>query len=393
MNLVPDYIASTYNKLSAYLIDMTSNSYVFDFEDSELITSYSNTPQYGAIKNDFVIWGARSMSDGKEFPLRYHLAIDTEPIIDKNIKYLMYNQKESDLDKYGIWKMLIVTDINSSPLKLTIDGKQNTFGNPWIGNPFPQNPVLNNLGLYYYDNGVIKIAVKEDDTWKWKTIEQAPSVITVTDWRTQLLVEGAAAQTQGLATNYYYEQLKTEWPKIYDVASGQYYEEVVKNPSSINYFLDFINVGESKITQLLVNNIGRRSYVVDKGKNANCVFENWIPDLILVRTGEEEKSKDAQKRGQRFCQISSAIYDKLEIGGVYNSAYEEIRQTLHEFTNYNNTVTIQTIPLYFLEPNTRIRINNPASDIRGDYLINSLSFALDNEGLLTINASQAIERV
>ena len=125
----------------------------------------------------------------------------------------------------------------------------------------------------------------------------------------------------------------------------------------------------------------------------NCVFENWIPDLILVRTGEEEKSKDAQKRGQRFCQISSAIYDKLEIGGVYNSAYEEIRQTLHEFTNYNNTVTIQTIPLYFLEPNTRIRINNPASDIRGDYLINSLSFALDNEGLLTINASQAIERV
>ena len=91
MNLVPDYIASTYNKHSAYLIDMTSNSYVFDFEDSELITSYSNTPQYGAIKNDFVIWGARSMSDGKEFPLRYHLAIDTEPIIDKNIKYLMYN--------------------------------------------------------------------------------------------------------------------------------------------------------------------------------------------------------------------------------------------------------------------------------------------------------------
>ena len=393
MNLVPDYIASTYNKLSAYLIDMTSNSYVFDFEDSELITSYSNTPQYGAIKNDFVIWGARSMSDGKEFPLRYHLAIDTEPIIDKNIKYLMYNQKESNLDKYGIWKMLIVTDINSSPLKLTIDGKQNTFGNPWIGNPLPQKPVLNNLGLYYYDNGAIKIAVKENDTWKWKIIEEDPPVITVTDWRTQLLVEGAAAQTQGLATNYYYEQLKTEWPKIYNVAAGRYYEEVVKNPSGINYFLDFINVGESKITQLLVDNIGRRSYVVDKGKNANCVFENWIPDLILVRTGEEEKAKDAQKRGQRFCQISSAIYDKLEIGGVYNSAYEEIRQTLHEFTNYNNTVTIQTIPLYFLEPNTRIRINNPASDIRGDYLINSLSFALDNEGLLTINASQAIERV
>jgi hypothetical protein len=29
----------------------------------------------------------------------------------------------------------------------------------------------------------------------------------------------------------------------------------------------------------------------------------------------------------------------------------------------------------------------------GDYIINSMSFSLDNEGLLTINASKAVEKV
>jgi len=107
--LVPDYIASqnNENKLMAYLINMASGTSAFTFEDSRLIKSYSNTPQYGAIKNDFVIWGLRTTSDGYEIPLRYHLAIDTIPKIKKD-KYLMFNYKEYEIDKYGIWKMPIL---------------------------------------------------------------------------------------------------------------------------------------------------------------------------------------------------------------------------------------------------------------------------------------------
>jgi len=47
----------------AYLINMASGTSSFSFDDSQLIKSYSNTPQYGAIKNDFVIWGVRTTED------------------------------------------------------------------------------------------------------------------------------------------------------------------------------------------------------------------------------------------------------------------------------------------------------------------------------------------
>lgn len=384
--LVPDYVASVSGRLNAYLVDMTKGTSIFSFEDSDLITSYSNTPQYGSIKNDFVIWGIRNSSDNSmEIPLRYHLAIDNPPVV-KSTKYKMFNLKEYKMDKYGIWVMPILLNQDE---KLEY-GNVHTFDEDLKASK-------NEVGHYYYDGEKIITAKKVDSQWQWIEVDaKIKDNIVATDWRTQLLLEGAAAQARGLEPNYYYAELKVEWPKIYDLENRKYYDQVLANPSGINYYLDFINGGGSKILELSVKNIGRRSYVQDKGKSVNCVFESWIPDLILIKTGQEdteEKKEQAQNRGQIFSQVSSLVYNNLQIGGVYYSAYEEIRQTLHEFTNYNESITLQTIPLYFLQPNTRITVNNPTSDITGDYIINSLSFSLDNEGLLNINASKALERI
>ena len=392
--LVPDYIASqnNENKLMAYLINMASGTSTFTFEDSRLIKSYSNTPQYGAIKNDFVIWGIRTTSDGYEIPLRYHLAIDTIPKIKKD-KYLMFNYKEYEIDKYGIWKM---------PILIVLEEQENNkYSNPKIkaeGLPSAKD----SMGQYYLiwdtklSKYMIKYSKKDGEDWVWENYDADVEEIWAEDWRTQLLLEGAAAQTRGLEYNYYYPELKVEWPKIYDLVNHKYYDQVLEHPAGINYFLDFINTGNPKITQISVKNIGRRSYIADKGKNVNCVFEEWIPDIILLNLDDEDiqnKRKQAEDKGQRYSQVSGEVYNNLDIGGSNYSAYEQIRQTLHEFTNYNESISLQTIPLYFLEPNTRISINNPNSAMTGDYIINSMSFSLDNEGLLTINASKAVQKV
>ena len=383
--LVPDYIASQNNgnKLMAYLINMASGTSSFTFEDSRLIKSYSNTPQYGAIKNDFVIWGIRTTSEGYEIPLRYHLAIDTIPKI-KSDKYLMFNYKEYQIDPYGVWKMPIIigeTDFSNPNIKGELPSPESSMGQYYI---------IKNEKTSEYN---IQYSKKQNGIWRWETYDAKVEIIQAKDWRTQLLLEGAAAQTRGLESNYYYPELKVEWPKIYDLVNQKYYDQVLEHPADINYFLDFINTGNPKITQISVKNIGRRSYIADKGKSVNCVFEEWIPDVIIVKKGDSEGINEAIKRNQRFSQVSEDVYNNLDIGGSNYSAYEQIRQTLHEFTNYNESISLQTIPLYFLEPNTRISINNPDSAMTGDYIINNMSFSLDNEGLLTINASKAVQKV
>ena len=60
--------------------------------------------------------------------------------------------------------------------------------------------------------------------------------------------------------------------------------------------------------------------------------------------------------------------------------------------HYTNTISLSTIPLYFLEPNTLIEIALPEENenkiINGVYFINSISVPLTFDGVMSISASR-----
>ena len=404
--LVPQFIAKQQNQnlINAYLMDMSKGTPAFSFQDSNMIKSYSNTPQYGAIKNDFVIWGIRTDIQKKEWPIRYHLAIDKIPMLSSDDTYFGFEKKEvlyvdnngnEVLSNRGVWKLpILLLEPNETLDKYKANSRATV-------RPEASYDTLNRYYFKFtdknYTTGILYETFKNSSgNYQWRELDEKPISIQVKDWRTQLLLQGAAAQAWGLKPSVYYEQLKNEWPKIYDVANAEFYKETLEKPYQLDYYLDFIDTGNSSINQFSIDNIGRRSYVVNNGKNTNCIFENAIPDIFLIKNGQidtADKREYCKNKGQKYILVPPEIYDNLDIGGIYNSAYQDIRQTIHQFTSYNETITIQTLPLYFLQPNTRISVFNPQSNIYGDYMIDSMSFALDAEGLLTINASRALQKV
>ena len=384
--LVADYIANLRQKgdilAEDYLLDMSKGKSVFDFEDSTLIQSYSNTPFYEEIKNDFIIWGIKTTSTGTQIPIRYHLAIDKKPQTGNIYKVFEYTDSEMGLTGYHC------------PI---------TFSSY---NNFPQKGAV---GVFYLDQSSGKIYEwKKDanDIFQYTQIGSSMIQVRTKDWRTQLYFQGVAAQPYGTASNYYYTELKEEWPKLFTLKQvGEYYEDemqeyVTKNPEQLNFFLDFIDTS-SKISQFQINSIGRRTKVLSEGKNVNCIFEPQIPDIILLPITESSDDntemgkmrQEAEDRGQTWWQIDDSIYSFLSIGGVLNSGYQIIRQLLYEYTSYNENITITCLPIYYLEPNTRIHIQNPKSSIYGDYMIKSISFSFDNGSLMTINSTKAFEKI
>lgn len=219
--------------------------------------------------------------------------------------------------------------------------------------------------------------------------------VQTTDWRTELYLQGTEAGPLGRDSNYYYAELNAEWPKLYDIKNKTYLPEVEKTPSNIDYYLDFIDVG-AKISELSVSNIGRRTIVVNDD-DINCIFESDIPDFVMIEAGKgaetEEKREECRIRNQRYIQVDSAIYSQLAMGGSSNSAYNKVRELLYQNTSYNESITLQTIPIYYLEPNTRITVNDVESGISGDYMISTISLPLDIGGTMSISATRALERV
>lgn len=101
------------------------------------------------------------------------------------------------------------------------------------------------------------------------------------------------------------------------VYTGDFYEEVLKTPSDIDYYLDFIDSG-AEISKFSIANIGRRSIVINDN-DVNCVFEPDIPDFIIIETGTESTAADraeCEKKGQKYVQVDSSIFSLITTGGT-----------------------------------------------------------------------------
>ena len=371
---IKNYLNTSYstfliNEINAdnYLVDYTSGKSVYAFEDANIIQSYSNSPQYQQIKNDFLVWGKRTSVDGQDVPIRYHLAIDSKPTVGNSYKVFFFIDPDDGITKA------------KKPVEFA--SKSN----------FPDK---GEAGIYYYaaDTGII---------YKWATDEKVYEqtqytieTIKATDYRTELYMAGVASEPFGLDSNYYYTELKNEWPKLYDMRNQKFFEGVIDQPSDVDFFLDFIDT-PTAISEFSVQNIGRRTTtLVDD--SINCIFEPDNPDIVIIEAGSENADsiqRECEARKQEYAQVRSEIYSMLLNGGALRSAYDEIKKELYQYTNYNEQISLTTLPIYYLEPNVRITVRDNQSGIYGDYMVKSISLPLDINGTMSLSCTRALERI
>ena len=371
---IKNYLNTTYAttvlknmNMNNYLGDYSRGKSIYSFDDATIIQSYSNAPQYQQIKNDFVIWGKRKSIDGKEIPIRYHLAIDKKPEIGNEYKVFFFLDPDDHITKAK---------------------------KPFIFDTVEDFPTKGEVEQYYYaeDNNIIYRWLPQAQTYEKTTYTL--ETITATDFRTELYMAGVVSQPFGLNSNYYYTELKNEWPKLYDMRNQEFFTEVQNQPSNIDFFLDFIDT-PTALAEFSVGNIGRRTrtYTDD---SINCIFQPDNPDIVIIEASSEtaaELRAECEKRHQEYCQVDSQIYSLLMNGGVLRSAYEEVRKELYQYTSYNEQITLTIMPIYYLEPNTRITVRDSESGIFGDYIIKSISLPIDINGMMSLTCTRALERI
>ena len=348
----------------AYQIQTRLTKPVYSFEHNKFTTAYNNTLNYNNVKNDFVVWGYRNSTDSNiKIPCRFHLAVDKKPDLDK-IK------QEGKPHKVMLFR----------------DQFQNV------------------RGLAFSESGaaggkVEWLGVEYDIIWSGERY--------AVDWREEIYYQMLESEKLGTDQNteqnnsyfQYYAELKEEFPKIFDLESQEYKIDMEQHPNEINYYLDFIDEN-SQLGQYSVNNIGRRAKIIDdNNEGINCVFEPTIPDVVYISTAlysDQDLNKLRQMLnayGQDYTQIQSEIFDLFTIGGELNSCFEKIKDLLYQYTHVNNTISITTLPIYYLQPNTRITVEDEAAGIYGDYIIQSISLPLDVNSTMNINAYRALQKI
>ena len=225
------------------------------------------------------------------------------------------------------------------------------------------------------------------------------------DWRAELYLQGLQKKQLQQRPDIYEQELLDLFDSIYEfgyydttntwVPQGRFKTDITNNPNDLLYWFDYINT--DLLFDKAVDVVGTRIMSVQKDKIIK-LYNVDIPDLILIDANAPAVSQASiisacDSTGQAYSRIPHNVYNNVAIGTVGYTAQETMRELLYQNTNYNASISITSIPIYYLDVNSRITVNDKASGIGGDYIVNSINLPLDAKSTMTISASQVIDRV
>ena len=401
-----------------YLVDVTTGKEVYTFSDNSNIISISVNPSYENIKNDYVVHGTRKMTSSDiSYDVFYHLAIDRKPT-PGNTYYdlLLYKEEETNLIK-AVFPLAV-----ASESELPQPGNFNVIYRTSDNNSF-----------FYWEDEVYK-PVTVVKYYPGENIEGSTGY-TTKDWRTELYLQGLLAKNNGtdagmyynnlqldyteaqtdktwigdvfrqvqksrIDTDYYFEELDAFWPQIYDLEKQQFIaegEDKTLYASALtdgNYYLDFIDPYTSTLGEYSIQNIGRRTDVVNN-EDINCLFQPDIPDIVFINTDEDDAQElrsECQQKGQPYTQVRGDTYWAFATGGYKNGAFDQIKYELYLHTNYQRTLSLTALPVFYLEPNTRVTINDKSTNTYGSFVVRTISIPLGAGSVMAVSASECFER-
>lgn len=259
---------------------------------------------------------------------------------------------------------------------------------------------------------------------------------TVLDWRTEIYLQGMLAKNNGtdagmyyhnleldytqaandrnwiagilrygrknrVDTDYYFQELEAFWPQMYNLETQKFYgqesndELLTTSLADGVYYLDFIEPQTSGLGEFSIQNIGRRMDVVND-EDINCLFQPLIPDVIFLNRDDEENfdklKAECQDKGEEWTQVTSDVYYALATGGWRNAAFDQIKYELYLHTNYQKTLSVTALPVYYLEPNSRVTINDKSTNTYGSFVLRSLSIPLGPGNVMSGSCAECFER-
>lgn len=168
-----------------------------------------------------------------------------------------------------------------------------------------------------------------------------------------------------------------------------WHKNVYEHPEMINFWFDFLDT-EGQLQQFSVKNIGSRSKTVNETSIKSIYFRE-TPAVVFKETMAYSTT---DLSGYKKLQIPERILiDMFTISSQGKSAKERLDELIYAHGYCIDSASITTLPIYYLDVNTRIYIHNDDSNIDGDYIVNKLTIPLTYNGTMSISATKAAENI
>lgn len=428
--------SQTYVENSAYI-----SPTVWDFTGSTLVTSFNNTPNLSELKNDYSLWGTRKSLTGNDLPVHLRYAIDKKPTYYKTLRGDAYgttkfidqirNQitkeahKEETINRRVEEKLkdIIIVDWREIIYQMAIDYRrfnhcddfglkvQEVNGKQFDGKYIYPRGVTGYEQYYVdiegfwrqiycpqYDYTTITLSENQYVNAKpgeyfvkyWNTDDEncyearyLYKDITTADLTYNDISNGVlhtVSSPYNLTNTYYYKPDPNEW------ING--WNPIVDNsPESLNFWFDFLDDG-GDIERYGTSFVGDRPKAVNDSMIKSIYFRE-TPTLIFT----DNIAKIDKKLGYSYLQYSPAMASLFTMSAQGKDAIDVLYEHLYKNSYCIESVTVNALPIYHLEPNNMINIFDTRAGINGTYVMTKFTLPLTYNGTMSITATKAVEEI
>lgn len=437
-------------------VDMTQEPIAYSFDDLDFFTSFANTPNIANLRNDFTVWGTKKSSTGKELACHMRYAVQNKPIAYTSIsvsdeELTDYNKKYGFSLKGQQPQTFISRDVDWEIKKHYNAEYNGVTSTLYIYNTDFNWEIRDNntakLEGEYSDNNDTAILALENVAWNilecdWRELIYRMAL----DYRKynhldDFEIRVAKANPELFATGrtgfeQYYIDMEGFWRQLYnwepyvkayvrsekDFREGLYkkenngyvpantYDKSVEyykldenfypeghnlypwsripyeRPEDLIFWIDFLEVGEP-LAKFSVDALGPRPKV-DNNKDVKAIQYRETPKVIFY-----DGISTQQNTGYRYLNAGRVHYKSMFSPSTQGlSAKTAIDNLLYNNLVTIESVTINSIPIYSLQPNTLIRIDDDTTNIHGNYIVSKLTVPLAYNGTMSIIATKFIDK-
>ena len=192
----------------------------------------------------------------------------------------------------------------------------------------------------------------------------------------------------------YYQET---YSQHYDESYNQWWNTLIEeSPELLIFWFDFLDSQTSEIGKYGANNIMDRSKANNDSKVKAIYYRDTLNIVYQRLAGQTKKYDmlvDQARSGQNIIQAGAWVWDYFKVSSCGKSCKDVLDQWLQAYTQANESINFNCIPIYTLEPNNRISIQDDNTKINGEYVINSINIPLTFNGTMSVNATKAVSKL
>lgn len=352
------YVQELFSPVTGDFVEptMLSTPYTYKFEDEELFTAISNSPKIDNVKNDFSVWGTRKGAGGADLPIHVRYALQTRPT-----EYVSAWARYEQIDDTLVLKQ------EAGRIYTVSKGDEE----------YPE--LIYQMAIDFYAHNqdadfLLKLAEANPQFPEGKTGYEQYYIDMQAFWR-QLYNPEATEEKDG----YLYDRLLDI--TYYKDGDDKYWNTAIhSDPNSLNFWFNLFD-SSGELCKYNIENIGTRSKVVNENSVKSIYYRETPEVQFIVMPKENNEYKNDGAYSPIWIQENMEQMFYRSAQGA--SAIDKVNDLIYQHTLISEAVTLTSIPIYYLQPNTRIYIKG-----QGDCTLDKISYNLNYNGTMSLTCNK-----